>query len=158
VQPDRESAIARTVYPIFRVVVGFLFVCHGTNSLFGVPHASGGMPAHFLQWPSWWAAAIELVCGLLVVVGLGTRVAALICSGAMAYAYFVVHQKSGALPLQNHGELPAVFSWSFLLIACLGPGAFSLDAVLRRGRRKPAPSAQPAAPDRPMDPAGRHSA
>jgi uncharacterized membrane protein YphA (DoxX/SURF4 family) len=79
-----------------------------------------------------WAGIIELLCGGLVLLGLFTRPAAILCSGAMAYAYFVVHQQFGLLPIQNKGELAAVYSWFFLLIAILGPGAFALDALRRR--------------------------
>jgi putative oxidoreductase len=50
----------------------------------------------------------------------------------MAYAYFVVHQPLGLLPIQNNGELAAVYTWVFLLIAILGPGAFALDTMRRR--------------------------
>jgi hypothetical protein len=62
-------------------------------------------------------------------------VAALICSGSMAYAYFVAHQPDGGLPLQNGGETAVLFCWMFFLIAVLGPGPCSLDALFggRRG-------------------------
>jgi putative oxidoreductase len=75
---------------------------------------------------------IELVGGGLILLGLSTRAAALLCSGAMAFAYFTVHQPQGPLPLQNHGELAALYCWIFLLIAILGPGRFALDTVLRK--------------------------
>ncbi|MER6898213.1 DoxX family protein, partial [Amycolatopsis sp. NPDC000740] len=84
-------------------------------------------------WPSWYAAVIQLVGGLLVAFGVGTRIAALVASGSMAYAYFVVHQPDGLLPLQNHGEPAAMFCWAFLLLAFTGPGALALDALFRKG-------------------------
>lgn len=117
-----------------RIVVSFLFVCHGAVKLFGAlggVDGQGGAVA-FLAWPGWWAGVIELVAGVLVGLGLFTRVAALLCSGAMAYAYFVVHQPDALLPLSNNGEPAALFCWIFLLIAVLGPGAFALDNLLRR--------------------------
>lgn len=120
------------VTALFRIVVGTLFACHGAATLFGVfggPQGGGAGPAVF-GWPDWWAAAIELVGGLFVVAGLGTRIAALICSGSMAFAYFDVHQRSALLPIQNHGEPAAMFCWAFLLIAVLGAGSFSLDGLL----------------------------
>lgn len=133
--PARTS---EAVYPAFRVVVGFLFACHGAASLFGILGGargrSGGV-VPFAVWPSWWAAVIQLVGGMLVAVGLGTRAAALICSGSMAYAYFVVHQADGVLPLQNGGELSALYSWLFLLIVALGPGSIAMDNLWRRSRR-----------------------
>ncbi|WP_116044369.1 DoxX family protein [Amycolatopsis palatopharyngis] len=118
-----------------RVVVAFLFICHGAQGLGAFGGIDGqGAGVAFGSWPGWWATAIELVAGGLVLLGLFSRPAALLCSGAMAYAYFVVHQPMGLLPLQNLGEQAALFSWIFLLIAVLGPGSFALDS-LRRSRR-----------------------
>jgi putative oxidoreductase len=118
------------VLALFRIVVGALFVCHGASSLFGVLGAKSTAP--FASWPGWWAAAIQLVGGVFVVVGLFTRVAALICSGSMAYAYFVVHLPKGFFPLLNGGEAAAMFCWAFLLIVFVGPGVWAVDRVLRR--------------------------
>lgn len=106
-----------------------MFAFHGAAGMFGI---LGMHAAHFAVWPGWWAAVIELVCGLLVAVGFGTRVAAVLCSGAMAFAYFTVHAPHGLLPIRNGGELAALYCWIFLLIAAIGPGPLSLDAVLRR--------------------------
>jgi putative oxidoreductase len=119
---------------VVRVVVSFLFICHGALILFG---AFAGIDRHGAaapvgSWPLWWAGVIHLVGGGLVLLGLVTRPAALLCSGAMAFAYFTVHQPLGLLPLQNGGESAALYSWIFLLIAALGPGPFALDTVLRR--------------------------
>jgi putative oxidoreductase len=134
---------------VYRVVLGLLFAFHGAASLFGLfgGNRGSGEAVPMLTWPGWWAALIQFVGGLLVVAGLGTRVAATICSGSMAYAYFVVHQPDGLLPLNNGGELPALFCWSFLLVAIVGPGSYSVDRLLveRRSRvgvqeREPAPA------------------
>lgn len=134
------------VLSLFRVVVGALFLCHGAASIFGVLGGSVGSGAATPvgTWPGWWAALIQLVGGSLVVLGLGTRAAALLCSGSMAYAYFTVHQPKHLLPLQNGGEPSVLFCWTFLLIALAGPGTWALDTLLRRrrsdpGRQLPAP-------------------
>lgn len=125
-------------------MVGFLFACHGAASLFGIlGGAYGGGVVPFAVWPSWWAAVIQFVGGTLIAVGLGTRAAALICSGSMAYAYFVVHQGDGVLPLQNGGELAALYSWLFLLIVALGPGAMAVDNLWRRPRPRAAELSPP---------------
>ncbi|GAB3348799.1 DoxX family protein [Amycolatopsis echigonensis] len=118
------------VLGLFRIVVGLLFAAHGAAALFGVfgGGPEGGTVAVGV-WPSWYAAVIQLGCGLLVAFGLGTRIAALLASGSMAYAYFVVHQPDGLLPLQNHGEPAAMFCWAFLLLVFTGPGALALDAL-----------------------------
>ncbi|MEW2375876.1 DoxX family protein [Micromonospora sp. NPDC047812] len=125
---------------LFRAVVGLLFLCHGLASLLGVLGGSRGTgeAVPLGEWPGWWAALIQAVCGGLVLVGLLTRPAALLASGSMAYAYFVVHQPDALLPLRNGGELAVLFCWSFLLIAVFGPGAWAVDTVLRA--RRPADS------------------
>jgi putative oxidoreductase len=132
----------RYILALFRVVTGLLFACHGAASLFGVlggAHGTGGT-VQAGAWPGWYAAVIQLVGGALVLVGLGTRAAALICSGSMAYAYFTVHQARDLWPLQNGGEPAALFCWSFLLLASTGPGALSLGAVLGRPARPGLPA------------------
>ncbi|MFB6816588.1 DoxX family protein [Streptomyces sp. NPDC056347] len=118
---------------LFRIVIGLLFACHGAASLFGIlGGAMGGGSIPVGTWPGWYAAAIQLVGGALVALGLGTRVAALICSGSMAYAYFTVHQPEALFPLQNGGEPSAVFCWTFLLLVFTGSGALALDGLLGR--------------------------
>lgn len=126
-----------TVLGLYRIVVGVLFACHGAASLFGIlGGAAGGHggTVPFGAWPGWWAALIELVGGILVAVGLGTRIAAVISSGSMAYAYFTVHQPKALLPIQNGGEAAAMFCWAFFLLLFTGAGTLSLDALLRRRR------------------------
>lgn len=129
-----RERVSAAVLGAFRIVVSFLFACHGARTLFGVlggTDGQGGSVA-FGAWPGWWAAAIQLVAGGLVLVGLFTRAAALLCSGSMAYAYFVVHAPEALLPISNGGEPSAIFSWSFLLVAVLGPGSLALDSLRRR--------------------------
>ncbi|WP_239162735.1 DoxX family protein [Paractinoplanes rishiriensis] len=119
------------IWPLFRAVLGLLFACHGLASLFGVlgGNRGSGEPIPAGTWPGWYAAVIQLVCGLLVLVGLFTRPAAILASGSMAYAYFVVHQKTGLMPIENGGVNAALYAWSFLAVAALGAGPWSLDAL-----------------------------
>jgi putative oxidoreductase len=120
------------VIGLFRIVVGLLFACHGAASLFGVLGGATGSHGGTLPtgtWPGWYAAVIQLVAGALVLLGLGTRGAALIASGSMAYAYFDVHQHNALLPIQNGGELSVLFCWSFLLLVFTGSGAFGADRL-----------------------------
>jgi putative oxidoreductase len=127
----------RPALSVYRIVIGLLMACHGASTLFGVFGGSLGQGATIspLHWPDGTAALIQLVCGVLVMVGLATRPAAVLCSGAMAYAYFTVHQRHGLLPIENGGEPAAMFSWGFLMIAILGPGPLALDTAIRRLRR-----------------------
>ncbi|MET9918346.1 DoxX family protein [Streptomyces sp. NPDC006435] len=115
---------------LFRIVTGLLFACHGASSLFGF--FGGAHSASVGAWPGWYAAVIQLVGGILVMLGLGTRVAALIASGSMAYAYFKVHQPEALLPIENNGEPAAIFCWAFFLLIFTGPGALALDQLFTR--------------------------
>lgn len=143
------SARLNTAQPyaigLFRIVVGLLFAVHGAASLFGVLGGAAGTRGGTIEagsWPGWYAAVIQLVAGALVLLGLGTRGAALIASGSMAYAYFDVHQQAALWPIQNGGELPALFCWAFFLLLFTGSGAFGLDRLF--GRRTAA-EGEPAA-------------
>ncbi|MFB7085811.1 DoxX family protein [Streptomyces sp. NPDC056296] len=119
---------------LFRIVVGLLFACHGAASLFGVLGGASGSGGTIETgtWPGWYAAVIQLVGGGLVMLGLGTRAAAVVSSGSMAYAYFKVHQPGALWPMENGGEASAMFCWAFLLLAFTGSGAFGLDRLFTR--------------------------
>jgi putative oxidoreductase len=119
---------------LFRIVIGLLFTCHGAVSLFGVLGGMDGKGATVETgaWPNWYAAVIELVGGALVLLGLGTRLAAFIASGAMAYAYFKVHQPQGLWPIENQGEAAAMFCWSMFLLVFTGSGALGVDRLFSR--------------------------
>ncbi|MFF4797135.1 DoxX family protein [Streptomyces sp. NPDC001351] len=123
------------VLGLFRIVIGLLIACHGAAKLFGVlggaPGTNGGtVPTG--TWPFWYAGVIELVGGSLVLLGLGTRGAAFIASGSMAYAYFKVHQPNALWPIENGGEAAATFCWALLLLVFTGSGAFGLDQLFAK--------------------------
>ncbi|HTO54085.1 MAG TPA: DoxX family protein [Myxococcota bacterium] len=111
-----------------RIVSGFLFACHGAQKLFG---AFGGFGPSGGSAPMgsefWFAGLIEGVGGALIALGVRTRLAAFICCGEMAVAYFTVHQKQGLLPIENHGELAVLFCFAFLYLATNGGGPLSLE-------------------------------
>ncbi|MGW0458372.1 DoxX family protein [Streptomyces tendae] len=133
-----NSATAQPyVLGLFRMVVGLLFACHGAASLFGLGGAAGGGTIDAGTWPGWYAAVIQLVGGGLVLLGLGTRAAAVIASGSMAYAYFKVHQPGALWPMENGGEASVMFCWAFLLLAFTGSGAFGVDRLLARRTSEP---------------------
>lgn len=125
---DRHSA---TVLGVFRIVIGLLFALHGSAKLFGWPATkTGTVPVG--TWPYWWAGVIELIVGVALITGLFARVAALLGSGAMAFAYFTEHQPHGFWPIQNGGELAVLYCFSLLLIAFAGTGAFALAGHPKR--------------------------
>jgi len=123
---------APQIYALFRIVVGFLFLFHGAQKLFGAFGAANA-PVPMMSL-AWFAGVIELVGGVLVMIGLGTRIVAFICSGEMAAAYFMVHQSRGGWPIQNQGELAALYCFAFLYIATRGAGIWSADAAMRGAR------------------------
>ena len=118
------------VLGLFRMVIGLLFALHGTTKLFAWPVSQGGA-APVGSWPYWWAGVIELVVGVLVLHGLFTRIAALVGSGEMAFAYFTEHQPKGLLPIENGGELAVLYCFSLFLIAFAGAGAFAIHGRKR---------------------------
>jgi len=115
-----------------RIVTGFLFACHGAQKLFG---AFGGVTGQGVAVDRFtlpfFAGVIELVGGALIALGVRTQVAAFICSGEMAVAYFMAHQHLGPLPIQNKGELAVLYCFAFFYLATNGGGPFGLE---RRGR------------------------
>jgi putative oxidoreductase len=116
----RPQAFAAT-----RIVFGFLFAMHGVRLAFGL---FGGPPPAMPDPAAPIVGAIELIGGTLVAVGFKTRLAAFVCSGQMAFAYFSVHQKAGLLPIQNHGELAVLYCWAFLMIASVRDWVWALES------------------------------
>jgi putative oxidoreductase len=118
------------VLSLFRIVFGLLLTLHATQKLFAYPSGPGGGPAVPMgSWPFWWAGLIELVVGVLLIIGLVTRLAALVGSGEMAFAYFTQHQPKALWPIENGGELAVLNCFGFLLLVFLGGGALALDAM-----------------------------
>jgi len=121
----RLNANAPAVLGVFRVIVGLLFLCHASAHLFGWP---SGPAAGVGQWPYFYAGVIELVTGVLVTLGLFTRIAAFVASGTMAFAFFYAHLPNGVIPMTNGGEPAVLYCFAFLLLIFTGGGAFALDA------------------------------
>lgn len=110
-------------YAAFRIVVGLLFLWHGTQKLFGFPLPAPEAPAFVI----WVAGSIELVGGVLVMIGLFTGWAAFLCSGLMAAAYWMQHGLNAFFPLVNRGELAVLYCFAFLFISARGAGIWSVD-------------------------------
>jgi putative oxidoreductase len=124
---------AERAYALFRFVAGVLFACHGAQKLFGV---LGGkvMTSQPLYLT---AGVIELAGGILIAVGLLASWAAFVASGLMAAAYFMAHAPQGFWPIQNKGELAALYCFAFLYVATRGSGRYSLDARMHRRPGRP---------------------
>ena len=114
---------------ILRMIVGLLFLEHALSKFFAFPVP---FPVHPLPPMLIAAGAIELAAGILVTIGLFTRIAAFIASGEMAIGYFMMHLPKGFWPIANMGEAAILFCFVFLYIAAAGPGAWSIDAARTR--------------------------
>jgi putative oxidoreductase len=112
-----------------RIVTGFLFLWHGAQKLFSFPTAMpGGVPAFI----TYIAGPIELIGGILVMIGLFTRWSGFLASGLMASAYWMAHGTKALLPIQNNGELAVLYCFVFLFISTQGGGIWSIDAAQKR--------------------------
>ena len=112
-------------YALLRIVAGFLFLWHGSQKLFSVPMPP---PPQIPSFVIAIAGPIELVGGVLVMLGLFAGWAAFLCSGLMAFAYWMAHGTNALFPIQNGGELAALYCFVFLFIAAHGSGIWSVDA------------------------------
>ena len=111
-------------YALLRIIAGFLFFFHGTQKLFGFPLPVPEAPAFIIYG----AGIIELVGGILVMIGFYTRWAAFVCSGLMAAAYWMAHGTQALFPIANGGEPAALYCFVFLCISARGAGMWGVDA------------------------------
>ena len=111
---------------LLRIVTGLLFLEHATSKFFAfpVPFPMQPLPPMLMA-----AGVIELVAGVLITIGLFTRLAAFIASGEMAVGYFMMHFPQGFWPLVNKGEAAILFCFVFLYLAAAGAGAWSIDGA-----------------------------
>jgi len=114
-------------YAILRIVAGAIFSFHGVQKLFGV--LTEHQPSIGSQL--WFGGVIELICGLLIVIGFQSRWAAFLASGTMAVAYIQFHWKfhfgPEFFPAINGGDAAILYCFVFLYIACRGSGIWALD-------------------------------
>jgi len=125
------SAWAPRLLSILRIMTGLLFLQHGTAKLLKIPVVP--MFANLsLTSPPGIAGILELVGGVLIILGLFTRSVSFVLSGLMAAAYFMAHAPRGFYPILNAGELAILFCFVFLYLAAAGPGPWSIDAARRK--------------------------
>ncbi len=138
--PDRRSGVmsraVQVAYFLLRIVAGLLFFQAGAMKVLGW---FGGMPGEPgstapLMSQTGIGGMLELVGGLLIMLGLLTRPVAFVLSGEMAVAYWQFHAPNGAWPILNHGQPAVLFCFIFLYMAAQGGGDWSLDALIRRKR------------------------
>ncbi len=116
------------ILSVLRIMTGLLFLAHGTTKIFRFPltdYFKDGVPLFSFMG---FAGLLEVVGGILIVLGLFTRVTAFILSGMMAVAYFMAHAPQGFYPILNGGELAIMYCFVFLYLAAAGGGPWSLDA------------------------------
>jgi len=132
---SRWRSWAPQLLSILRIIAAFLFMQVGTAKLFAFPAAvmpgGGTAPPGTLPWV---AGVLETFGGALLLVGLFTRPVAFILSGEMAFAYFIGHAPRGLWPVLNEGSGAILFCYIYLYLSAAGPGPWSVDAALRRGR------------------------
>ncbi|RXT15814.1 DoxX family protein [Rhizobium leguminosarum] len=121
---DRLSAYQPYGLAALRIITALLFIEHGTMKLFAFPAAqmAGPLPPLML-----FAALLELIGGILILVGLLTRPVAFLLAGQMAVAYFMAHAPNSFFPAVNQGDAAILFCFVFLYLFFSGPGAFAVD-------------------------------
>ncbi len=135
---DRLAQWSPRVLAILRIMTALLVIQHATMKFFAFPGPlpmPGPLPPIIIA-----AGVIELVTGTLIVLGLFTRPAAFLASGTMAAAYFIGHATQGFWPALNQGEAAIMFCFVFFYLVFAGPGAWSLDSLLRGRRNSAAPA------------------
>jgi putative oxidoreductase len=119
---------------VLRIVIGLLFIQHGTEKLWGFPN--GRIDHNFLTSMHGFAGLLEFPGGLLLILGLFTRPLAFILCGEMAVAYFHSWAPRGLWPISNGGELAAIYCFLYLWLVTAGAGPWSLDSLIRKRPKK----------------------
>jgi putative oxidoreductase len=122
---------APALLSILRFVAGLLYLEHGTQKLLGFPPPPMPMQGGLMMT----AGLLELVGGILILLGLFTRPVAFVLSGQMAVAYWMFHASKGPFPALNMGDAAILFCFVFLYLSAAGAGPWSLDAKLAGPRR-----------------------
>ena len=124
------SKLAPYFLSVLRIFAAGSFLTHGTMKLFSWP-----APFEYPLNPMLYTAGIlEVVGGLLLLMGMFSRPTAFLLSGLMAFAYFIAHSSNSFFPVLNHGEAAMLYCFIFLYISAAGPGAWSFDASRAQSR------------------------
>ena len=128
---QRVKAYDESAYVVFRVLVGLLFMQHGAQKLFGLfggVDGSGGTAPLVSMYGI--AGVIEFFGGLLIAVGVLTRLIALIATADMVAAQFITHLPEGPIPIQNGGELSLLYIAAFLILIVYGSRHYSFEQLI----------------------------
>ncbi len=115
------------ILSILRIVTGLQFLEHGTAKMFHFPYVKMYDHVTLTSWPLGYAGALEVVLGILIILGLYSRIAAFIASGQMAIAYFTVFPHRSFFPMISTGDAAISFCFIFLFIAAAGPGPWAVN-------------------------------
>ena len=121
---DRVAKYWPETLSVLRIVIGLLFLEHGTAKLFGFPASPMPMPAMGTLY--WFQGVIEVAGGVLFILGLFTRPVAFILAGDMAVAYFMAHAPKAFFPMLNGGDGAILYCFVFLLYVVAGPGRWAV--------------------------------
>ena len=122
------------VLSIFRIVAGIVFISFGTMKVLGYPPMPPGSPPIPLMSQMGIGGLMEIIGGILIVLGLFTRPTAFILSGEMAVAYWQFHAPQSVFPSTNMGAPAILYCFFFLYLVFAGAGPWSLDALIARRR------------------------
>lgn len=137
------NKVAPHLLSLMRIAFALAFLQHGTMKMFGIPAMPGSPMApgfHLIGMPPLMmaAAVLEVLGGILLLIGLLTRPVAFVLSGEMAVAYFMAHAPRGLYPATNGGETAMLFCFAFLYLAAVGGGVWSVDQLFRRSQHSEA--------------------
>jgi putative oxidoreductase len=125
------AAQAPRALSVLRIIMGLMIIQHGMAKLIGFPVVASFAKLNPFSLIGF-AGFIELIGGALLIAGLLSRLAALIISGEMAFAYFMAHAPKSFFPLINGGTLAIMFCFTCLFLSTAGPGPWSVDAAMKR--------------------------
>lgn len=123
---NQENDWSSRALAALRIVAGLLFLAHGVVKVFGFPAGAEPGQQELLSLFGI-GGMIELITGLLLILGLFTRPAAFIAAGQMAVAYWMFHFPRDPYPAVNGGDAAILLCFVFLYIFTAGPGAWSID-------------------------------
>lgn len=130
--PDQLNRRAPLMLSILRIMTGLLFLAHGTQKFLYFPGGERTGAGWAFAHSGAYAGIVELLAGTLIAIGLFTRPAAFVASGAMAAAYFIGHAPQNFWPVNNMGDAAILYCFVFLYFVFVGPGPISLDAARAR--------------------------